>query len=114
MTERAVPERTGSGHGLSVGGYVRVAVFLIVITFIELGLIWPGMKEFYWQHAPWMLPMVVPVLLLLSGIKFAGVASFYMHLAQDRGLPRLVFSGPLLIALLIVLVLMLLYGRFEI
>ena len=30
MTERAVPERGGSGHGLSVGGYVRVAVFLIV------------------------------------------------------------------------------------
>jgi hypothetical protein len=55
--------------------------------------------------------MVVPMLLLLSGIKFAGVASFYIHLAQDRGLLRLVFSGPLLVALLIVLALMLRYGR---
>jgi hypothetical protein len=54
------------------------------------------------------------MLLLLAGIKFAGVASFYMYLAQDRGLPRRVFSGPLLIALLIVLMLMLPYGRFQI
>lgn len=114
MTKWALPGRVGSDHGLSFGGYVGVAVFLTVITFTELGLIWPGMKESCWQHAPWMLLMVVPVLLLLSGIQFAGVASFYMRPAQDRGLPRLVFSGPPLIALLIVLVLMLLYGRFQI
>ena len=74
----------------------------------------PRTKGPYWLNVPRVLPIVAPMLLFLSGIQFAGVASFYIHPAQDRGLPRLVFSGPPLIALLIVLVRMPLYGRFQI
>jgi caa(3)-type oxidase subunit IV len=50
-------------------------------------------------------PVVVPVLLALSAVKFALVAMFYMHLKQDSRLFSSVFVFPLMIAAIIILAL---------
>jgi hypothetical protein len=97
-------------HHPSVPFYLRVAAFLIFITLFELFLIWPSVKAWYQANLPWFHSLVIPLLFLLSALKFACVVSFFMHLAQDRGTPRLVFVAPLAIAAVIILVLMLLYG----
>ena len=68
------------------------------------------MKAYYRASMPWFNPLVMPILLLFSAVKFLGVVGFFMHLRQDRGTPRLVFFGPLILALLMVLVLMVLFG----
>jgi cytochrome c oxidase subunit IV len=53
-------------------------------------------------------PFFVPLLLLLSAVKFALVAMFYMHLKQDSKLFTGIFVFPLTIAAVIIVGLMLL------
>ena len=97
-------------HHPSIAFYVKVAVYLAIITAVEIVIILPGVKAWYREVAPWFTPLVLPLLFALSIVKFVAVVSFFMHLAQDRGGPRRVFVAPLILALLMVLVLMLLYG----
>jgi heme/copper-type cytochrome/quinol oxidase subunit 4 len=52
----------------------------------------------------------VPVLMVLSAVKFALVAMFYMHLKQDSKLFSGLFVFPLMIAAFIIVVLMLLFS----
>jgi caa(3)-type oxidase subunit IV len=110
MTERTVGGLKDE-HRSNVGGYAKVAAVLSVLTLIELGLILPDLKVWYRDNAQWLLPLVVPMLFTLTTVKFLTVVGFFMHLRQDRGGPRLVFFAPLAIALLIVLAMVLLYGR---
>ena len=56
--------------------YVGIAVVLTVITAIEVAVF----------YVPAMKPMLVPTLLVLSALKFALVAMFYMHLKFDHRL----------------------------
>ncbi len=64
--------------------YFRVAVVLTVITFLELWVF----------YAPALQPILVPVLVVLSAIKFALVAMFYMHLKFDHPvLTRILLGG---------------------
>jgi cytochrome c oxidase subunit 4 len=109
MTEPAVD--LSEKRRSTVGGYVKVAVVLAVLTMIELGLILPDVKAWYRVNAQWVTPLVVPMLLTLTTTKFMIVVGFFMHLRHDSGGPRLVFFAPLVIALLMVLVVMLLYGN---
>ena len=97
-------------HHPSIAFYVKVAVILAIITAVEIVIILPEVKEWYREVLPWFVPLVLPVLFVLSIVKFVAVVGFFMHLAQDRGAPRRVFVAPLILALLMVLVLMLLYG----
>jgi hypothetical protein len=96
--------------GLSVGKYVQVATLLTVITLAELGIIYEPVKLFVRENMAWFIPLTIPTLLVLSAIKFLGVIGFYMHLRFDAGYYRAVFGGPLIGALLLVIVVMLLYG----
>jgi hypothetical protein len=107
MTEHGAAE---SGGHIGVAGYVQVAVFLTVITLIELFIIIEPVKEYMRAHMTWALPLVVPTLLVLSAVKFVGVVGFYMHLRYDAGYYRAVFGAPMVGALLMVVVIMLLYG----
>src|SRR5262249_19646666 len=59
--------------------YIQIAVILGIITVCEVAIVY---IEFF--H-----PVVVPLLLVLSSLKFALVALYYMHLKFD---PRL-YSG---------------------
>ncbi|MGD8727285.1 MAG: hypothetical protein PVH40_06545, partial [Gemmatimonadales bacterium] len=56
--------------------------------------------------------VLAPILLTLSGAKFALVVMFYMHLKTDHKLFTAIFTVPLLIAVAVVLALLILFGVF--
>jgi cytochrome c oxidase subunit IV len=86
--------------------YWKVALVLTVITVIEVWL--------YYLPAFVATPYFVPTLLILSALKFAIVVLFYMHLKYDARLYRALFTGPFLIAMATIIVLMFLFGKFAI
>jgi hypothetical protein len=90
--------------------YVKVIVVLAVVTAVEIFMILPSTKQIYDAAMPWFHPLVVPLLIVLSLLKFFGVVLYFMHLRQDPGVPRLVFFAPLGLAFLMVMVLMALFG----
>lgn len=86
--------------------YWKVALILTIITAIEV-------SAFYipaWEESR----VYVPSMLIMSGAKFAIVVLFYMHLKYDHRLFRVLFSGPLIVAVLTILSLMFLFGHLAI
>jgi len=73
----------------TTGTYLRVAAILVMITLIEVGVF----------YVPAFQSAVVPVLLVLSAVKFALVVMFYMHLKFDNRFFTFLFGGPLILAL---------------
>ncbi|HZS58591.1 MAG TPA: cytochrome C oxidase subunit IV family protein [Gemmatimonadaceae bacterium] len=86
--------------------YWKVALILTIITVIEVWL--------YYLPSFVATPYFVPTLLVLSALKFAIVVLFYMHLKYDARLYRALFTGPFLIAMATIIVLMFLFGKFAI
>ena len=76
--------------------YVVIAIILFAITIVEFLLIWDraGIVDS-------LGPSKIPVLVLLSAIKFAIVIMFYMHLKFDNRLLGSIFIAGLLLAFLI-------------
>jgi cytochrome c oxidase subunit IV len=83
--------------------YKWVAVILTLITIAEVWIYYTSFKD---------SPLFVPVLLIMSAVKFAIVVMFYMHLKYDHKLFRALFTGPLLIAISTLLALMFVFGKF--
>jgi cytochrome c oxidase subunit 4 len=83
----------------STGTYLRIAAVLVIITLIEVGVF----------YVPVFQGLLVPILLVLSALKFALVVMFYMHLKFDSKFFTFLFGGPLLLALLVVIGLLLLF-----
>jgi len=81
--------------------YIGIAVVLTVITAIEVAVF----------YIPSMRPMMVPVLLTLSALKFALVAMFYMHLKFDHRIFSWLFVTPMIIATFVILALLRLFGH---
>ena len=90
--------------------YVRIGVTLFVLTALEVALYEIGRRGQPPLLAAAIGPIFVELLLVLSAFKFALVAMFYMHLKQDSRLFSSVFVFPLIIAAVIVLALLLLFG----
>jgi cytochrome c oxidase subunit 4 len=90
--------------------YVRIGVTLFVLTALEVALYEIGRRGQPPGLAAAIAPIFVELLLVLSAFKFALVAMFYMHLKQDSRLFSSVFVFPLIIAAVIVLALLLLFG----
>jgi cytochrome c oxidase subunit 4 len=84
----------------TAGTYIRVAVILTLLTVLEVGVF----------YVPAFHPVLAPVLLSLSAVKFAIVVMFYMHLKMDSKFFTLLFGGPLLLAGVVMLGLMFLFG----
>jgi cytochrome c oxidase subunit 4 len=82
-----------AGHA-TVGTYVLIGIILTVITAVEVAIF----------YIPALERVLVPVLLVLSAAKFITVVLFYMHLKYDHPIFRRVFFGPLLLAILFVIV----------
>ena len=98
------PEGTGIEHAHPTWStYWKVATILTIIT---VGEVWG-----YYVPSFVASRAFVPTLLSLSGLKFAIVVMFYMHLKYDHRLFRVLFTGPLLIAALTLLALMFLFGH---
>jgi caa(3)-type oxidase subunit IV len=79
--------------------YIRVFAVLVVVTVVEVGVF----------YVPVFQSVLVPILLVLSTLKFALVALFYMHLKTDHALLRFLFGAPLLLAVAVVVSLLLLF-----
>lgn len=70
--------------------YLRVAVLLAIVTLVEFGILYfEGLKG-----------IMVPVLLILSAIKFGYVVSIFMHLKHDGKVLSGFFYSGFVIALL--------------
>jgi cytochrome c oxidase subunit 4 len=92
----------GGGHS-TVKTYVQVAIVLAIITGLEVATLYiPGIPN----------PVLVISLLLMSAVKFYLVVGFFMHLKHDHQIMRALFVGPLLIAIVIILAVMALFGAF--
>jgi cytochrome c oxidase subunit 4 len=92
----------GGGHA-TVKTYLQVAVVLAIITAIEVATLYvPGIPN----------TLLVVTLLVMSALKFYLVVGFFMHLKYDSGIMRSLFVGPLVIAILIILALMALFGAY--
>ena len=81
--------------------YKWVALILTVITVIEV----------YVYYTPFSKSaLFVPVLLIMSAVKFAIVVLFYMHLKYDHKLFKALFTGPLIIAMSTLIALLFLFA----
>src|SRR5215208_418066 len=88
--------------------YAKVGLILFVLTALEVGLYEITYGGHAGPSARAIVPFFVPMLLLLSAVKFALVAMFYMHLKQDSKLFSGIFVFPLTIAAVIIVGLMIL------
>jgi cytochrome c oxidase subunit 4 len=84
--------------------YIVIATILTIITVVEVAI--------FYIEAIKQSPMFVPILLVLSAVKFALVVMFYMHLRFDPRLFSALFVAPLLIATGIIVALLFLFGHF--
>jgi cytochrome c oxidase subunit 4 len=82
--------------------YKWVALVLTVITAIEVWVYYTPFKD---------SPLFVPVLLIMSAVKFAIVVLFYMHLRYDHKLFKALFTGPLIIAVCTITALLFLFSK---
>jgi cytochrome c oxidase subunit IV len=98
MAEHAAHD-SPKGHA-SKGTYWLIAVILGIITMLEVAVF----------YVPLLHSVIVPVLLVLSAAKFVLVAMFFMHLKFDKPVLTTVFAGGIVVATVIILSLMLLFG----
>jgi cytochrome c oxidase subunit IV len=101
MTAQAPAQEHAHDHP-TPGTYAKIGLVLFVLTALEVGL-----YEFtFGDHAGTVghqiQPFFIPMLLLLSAVKFALVAMYYMHLKNDSKLFSGVFVFPLTIAAIVI------------
>jgi cytochrome c oxidase subunit 4 len=87
VTQERQAETVHTGHPTPLT-YFKVAMILSAITAVEVAI-------FYWT---WLGHGIIPILAILSIIKFAMVAMFYMHLKYDARLFSALFVGGLALA----------------
>ena len=74
-------------HGLTDGGYIKVAVILAVITALEV-------STYYVDFGPFFMPS----LMIMMVAKFIIVVSYFMHLKFDNKLFSWMFYAGLFLA----------------
>ncbi len=82
--------------------YRWVALVLALITVFEVWVYYTPFNASRW---------FVPVLLVMSAMKFSIVVLFYMHLKYDHKVFRALFTGPLMIAISTVIALFFLLAK---
>lgn len=92
-------EEHGGGHA-SRSTYWLVALILGIITLLEVAVF----------YVPAIRPVIVPLLLVLSAAKFVLVVAFFMHLKYDTPVLTRIFLVGFVVATVIILALMLLFG----
>lgn len=95
-------EHVHPGPGL----YIKIGFILALITAVEV-------SAFYipaWEQSA----IYTPSMLIMSGVKFALVVMFYMHLKFDHRLFRAIFTGPFVIAIITIVALLFLFGQLAI
>jgi cytochrome c oxidase subunit 4 len=72
-----------------LGTYVNIAIFLAVITAVEVAI----------YYIDTFRGILVPTLVILSGVKFATVVGYFMHLKFDGKLLAMIFGSALVVSL---------------
>jgi cytochrome c oxidase subunit 4 len=83
--------------------YVQIAVFLAVITAVEVAL-------FYMNEAVDMQGWDAPLLIVLSFLKFVIVIGWYMHLRFEKSMLSKFFTGGFVLAMLLYAVVLASFG----
>jgi cytochrome c oxidase subunit 4 len=97
-------EHHDAGAHATTATYLRIAAILVTITLIEVGVF----------YVPTFQALLVPILLVLSAVKFTLVVMFYMHLKFDNRFFAFLFGGPLLLGLAVVVsLLFIFYGALR-
>jgi cytochrome c oxidase subunit 4 len=86
-------------HGTHFRKYVIIGAILTAITGVEVAVF----------YIPALAGVLVPVLLVLSLIKFVMVVLYYMHLKEDDAVFGRVFWAPLALAVLVVVGMIILF-----
>jgi cytochrome c oxidase subunit 4 len=102
LPDPVAPAHDGGAEHASVGTYVKVAAILTIITALEFAVI----------YIRALTPILVPLLLVMSAAKFALVVLFFMHLRYESRVLTFLFTGPLVIAIGVVVALTTLTGAF--
>ena|SRR5690348_4279338 len=89
--------------------YAKIALVLFILTFLEVYAFEIGRSETNPLHGA-VGPIVVPILLVLSALKFFLVAAFYMHLKQDSKLFTHLFFWRIVIASIVIVSLIMLFN----
>ena len=84
----ALDEHHEAGHP-SLGKYVNIAIFLAIITAVEVAIYYIESLE----------SILVPTLIILSAVKFVTVIGYFMHLKFDGKLLSFIFGAALLTSL---------------
>lgn len=88
------------GHHPTPADYVRIAIILSIITIVEVII----------YYIPQMRGILVPILLLLSIVKFLAVVGYFMHLKNDKRLFRLSFAAALVLSLAVFLAMLAMFN----
>ena len=102
MTVQAPAHEHAHDHP-TPGTYAKIGLVLFVLTALEVGLYEFTFGERSGPMGRQIEPFFIPLLLLLSAVKFALVAMYYMHLKNDSKLFSGVFVFPIIIAAVIIL-----------
>ncbi len=94
-----MPVHSGEVEHASVKTYWIVGAVLFAITAIEVAIF----------YIPAMAGVLIPILMALSVLKFVIVVQFFMHLRYDNKVLSRVFFGPLFLAILVVVGMILLF-----
>jgi cytochrome c oxidase subunit 4 len=100
MAEHSTHETAHAPAHASKGTYWLIALILGILTLLEVAVF----------YVPLLRAAIVPILLTLSTAKFALVAMFFMHLKFDKPILTTVFAGGIVVATVIILAMMLLFG----
>lgn len=94
-----------AAHHPPTATYVQIAVVLFALTALEVGAFEIAERQggFVGEH-------VTAILVLLSAVKFALVAFFYMHLKMDGSMLRRIFGFSLVIATIVIMALSVLFA----
>ena len=79
--------------------YLKVATALVILTVFEVAVIYVDAIRVLW----------IPILVVLSSVKFGLVAMFYMHLKFDNRLFSMFFVGGLTLATTVIGALLILF-----
>ena len=98
--QHATAEHAVEEHGLAPRQYVLIGLILTVITAVEL---WVSYAEDFFGE------MLVPVLFILSAVKFVMVVGLFMHLKFDNRIFTWMFAGGFLLAVAVLIALISLF-----
>jgi len=76
-------------HHPSLRTYVNIAIFLAIITAVEVAIYYIESVE----------SILVPALIILSAVKFLTVVGYFMHLKFDGRLLSFIFGAALIVAI---------------